>query len=350
MNTTIFWLIAQFSYLFGNGVLFFTFYKVEYISDRIRYLTMSILTISAIVGTALFSLAKQPYTSENLSQRVSMGFKTSVKTVTETVRLLGDYKALLMIIPYLYTGIYQSFFMGVYGTSLGQTKKFGDDAKWLAGVSGIFVGVGQITAALLRILWSKLMFTHNRFQKSSPIFHVTIGLIAASVCNVLIYTYLPDRSPIEETEDVSIFKPSEVIAILCSFLLGFADCFYQTEIFNFIGLHFKEATPSAMAMFSFFQAIGGILVFFYTNHLSFGLRMQISIMAVGCLLSFIVFLIVISQSVYESSQEVETKPAQNNGIQFTETSSLNKNCHSNKEDISFDSDYKPNCQNIETVT
>ena len=44
---------------------------------------------------------------------------------------------------FCYTGLIMSF-LSVYGTSIGRTKKFGENAKSLVGLHGIMIGVGEI--------------------------------------------------------------------------------------------------------------------------------------------------------------------------------------------------------------
>jgi len=52
-----------------------------------------------------------------------------------------------MCTPYL-PGFELSFWSGIYGTCVGATGFFGDEAKSLIGLTGIFVGVGQIFGEL----------------------------------------------------------------------------------------------------------------------------------------------------------------------------------------------------------
>lgn len=41
-------------------------------------------------------------------------------------------------------GLELTFFSGVYGTCIGAVNKFGSDEKSLIGLSGIFIGIGEI--------------------------------------------------------------------------------------------------------------------------------------------------------------------------------------------------------------
>lgn len=43
-----------------------------------------------------------------------------------------------------FSGIELSFFSGVYSPSIGFTKQMGSNVKQLVGLSGIFIGVGEV--------------------------------------------------------------------------------------------------------------------------------------------------------------------------------------------------------------
>jgi hypothetical protein len=44
----------------------------------------------------------------------------------------------------IFAGIELTFFSGVYGTCISNTKQFGHDSKGLIGISGMFIGAGEI--------------------------------------------------------------------------------------------------------------------------------------------------------------------------------------------------------------
>ncbi len=252
---------------------------------------MSILTLISIVGSACFLCTVTSRNDETLLTRVKNGLQISLDTAIETRQLVTSLQAVLLIIVYLYTGIVQSFFMVIYGTCVGQTLYFGKDAKWLAGVSGIFLGAGQVSAAVFRLAFSALYLAKKPTAKCLQLFYVIVGFNLFSIAMLLIFLYLPDESPNMATNEVSFLEPNKFVALLSSFLLGFSDCFFQTEVFNYIGAAFTASTPSAMAMFSFFQAVGGTFVFLYTYYFQFSLRAQVFIMEALSLSSLIVFFI-----------------------------------------------------------
>lgn len=43
-----------------------------------------------------------------------------------------------------FQGLVLTFFSGVYGTCIGAVNRFGSEEKSLIGLSGIFIGVGEI--------------------------------------------------------------------------------------------------------------------------------------------------------------------------------------------------------------
>lgn len=58
--------------------------------------------------------------------------------------------------PSVPTGLELTFYSGVYGTCIGAMTQFGKDAKSLIGLSGIFIGLGEILGES-SVLW--LVFT-----------------------------------------------------------------------------------------------------------------------------------------------------------------------------------------------
>lgn len=49
-----------------------------------------------------------------------------------------------MLFYLFFLGFELTFFSGVYGTSVGHNQHFGNHAKSLIGLCGIFIGVGEI--------------------------------------------------------------------------------------------------------------------------------------------------------------------------------------------------------------
>lgn len=164
-------------------------------------------------------------------------------------------------------GIELGFFSGVYSSSVGFTKQFGDQAKQLVGLSGIFIGVGEVlgrhttTPHLLFLTMFLVLVTGGsifgifgsktrRFGRD-PV--VIGGFIIHVVCFFLIFLNLPNSSPFEDTDEEAFIKSNAILAILCSFLLGLGDACYNTQIFSILGDVYADNSAPAFAIFKFMQ-------------------------------------------------------------------------------------------------
>lgn len=63
------------------------------------------------------------------------------------------------LIYFILTGFELTFFSGVYGFCISNNVHFGDDRKGLIGISGMFIGAGEILGKLA--LASHRSFTYN---------------------------------------------------------------------------------------------------------------------------------------------------------------------------------------------
>ena len=95
--------------------------------------------MSLIGVLAFFILRPTPWAS---------GSDTAANSTPQEVfwgafKLMATPKMLMLVITFSYNGLMQAF-RGVYGTSIGRTKNFGDDAKSLVGLHGIAANVGGI--------------------------------------------------------------------------------------------------------------------------------------------------------------------------------------------------------------
>lgn len=77
--------------------------------------------------------------------------------------MFKSQKPPFVIISNVLTGIELTFFSGVYGTCISNTPQFGDNAKGLIGISGMFIGVGEILGKLLKQeQWFKKYWQKNK--------------------------------------------------------------------------------------------------------------------------------------------------------------------------------------------
>jgi MFS family permease len=141
-----------------------------------------------------------------------------------------------------------SFFSGVYSSSIGFTLEIGQDAKRLVGLSGIFIGIGEVLGG---VTFGLLGTKTTRFGRD-PIF--ILGFVLHVICFFLIFLNLPNLANFGDTHDVSVFNPPIAnVALLCAFLLGFGDACFNTQIYSILGGNFAKNSAAAFSIFKFVQ-------------------------------------------------------------------------------------------------
>ncbi|XP_025219558.1 UNC93-like protein MFSD11 isoform X2 [Theropithecus gelada] len=234
------------------------------------------LTVISLVGTVLFFLIRKP-DSENVlgedessddqdmevNESAQNNLTKAVDAFKKSFRLCVTKEMLLLSITTAYTGLELTFFSGVYGTCIGAINKFGAEEKSLIGLSGIFIGIGEILGGSLFGLLSK----NNRFGRN-PV--VLLGILVHFIAFYLIFLNMPGDAPIapvKGTDSSAYIKSSKEVAILCSFLLGLGDSCFNTQLLSILGFLYSEDSAPAFAIFKFVQSICAAVAFFYSNYL-----------------------------------------------------------------------------------
>ncbi|XP_029584074.1 UNC93-like protein MFSD11 [Salmo trutta] len=309
-NSGIFWALLQFSLFFGNMYIYFAWHGHVHISDKDRQTVFISLTVISLVGSFLFFLIQKPEpeatpseASESLLQTESTESASIVVATPglgsqaldafkKALQLSVTKEMLLLSISIAYTGLELTFYSGVYGTCIGAMTQFGDDAKSLIGLSGIFIGLGEILGGGVFGMLNKC----NRFGRN-PV--VLLGLITHFMAFYLIFLNIASDAPIAPEEGTHLqayITPSVEVALLCSFLLGLGDSCFNTQLLSIVGFMFREDSAPAFAVFKFVQSITAALAFFYSNYLL--LHWQLLIMVVvgflGTLSFFVAEWVVVS--------------------------------------------------------
>ncbi|NXJ69879.1 MFS11 protein, partial [Rostratula benghalensis] len=285
-NSGVFWALLQSSLFFGNLYIYFAWQGKTHISESDRRTVFIALTVISLVGTVLFFLIrKQEDTKapgEEDSANEILGDSSSaqnkmaraVAAFKKSIKLSFTKEIMLLSVTTAYTGLELTFFSGVYGTCIGAVNRFGSEEKSLIGLSGIFIGVGEILGGGLFGLLSK----NNRFGRN-PV--VMLGIVVHFIAFYLIFFNMPNNAPIapmEGTNDVAYMIPSKEVAILCSFLLGLGDSCFNTQLLSILGFLYSEDSAPAFAIFKFVQSICAAVAYFYSNY--FLLQWQLLIMVV----------------------------------------------------------------------
>ncbi|KRZ11280.1 UNC93-like protein MFSD11 [Trichinella zimbabwensis] len=261
----------------------------ELSSDTVR-LIFIVFTCMAVVGTALFALLKQmrpeeqlerllEYESDRESPSVDSVALTMVKKRLTVIEEIGIclFVLICLVVVFLYSGILLTFWSGVYGTCLTFTRQFTVSTKVLLALNVIFVGLGESLGGLVFGLITSTIESMGR-----PVV-IILGAIVNVLSFFLIFLFIPSLSPFQPTDDVAYLLPNEYVAILCSFLLGFGDSCWNTQIYATLGSKYTTESTRAFALFKFFNSLSSAISFFYTSYLL--LQWQLVILVVMCFLA-----------------------------------------------------------------
>ncbi|XP_009983624.1 PREDICTED: UNC93-like protein MFSD11 isoform X1 [Tauraco erythrolophus] len=288
-NSGVFWALLQSSLFFGNLYVYFAWQGKTHISESDRRTVFIALTVISLVGTVLFFLirkqedTKAPGEEDSANEVLGDSSATvsaqnkmtrAVAAFKKSIKLSFTKEIMLLSVTTAYTGLELTFFSGVYGTCIGAVNRFGSEEKSLIGLSGIFIGLGEILGGGVFGLLSK----NNRFGRN-PV--VMLGIVVHFIAFYLIFFNMPNDAPIapmKGTDDVAYMIPSKEVAIFCSFLLGLGDSCFNTQLLSILGFLYSEDSAPAFAIFKFVQSICAAVAFFYSNY--FLLQWQLLIMVI----------------------------------------------------------------------
>ncbi|VVD04557.1 UNC93-like protein MFSD11 isoform X1 [Leptidea sinapis] len=273
-NSGIFWAMLQCSLFFGNLFVFIKFQGKTHIDLETRNVVFGALTAVCAVGIVFLLLLRPirraPAIDDVKSEMVESA--GPMEAFKGALRLFGTRDMIMLSAAFIYTGVELSFFSGVYSPSIGFTLAMGDNVKQLVGLSGVFIGLGEVLGgALFGILGNKT----TRWGRD-PI--VIMGYFIHMTSFFLIFINLPNVAPFGDTMDTSYISPSSYLAMFCSFLLGFGDACYNTQIYSILGGKYADNSTSAFALFKFTQSLAAAACFFYSSKAL--LSVQLGVLAV----------------------------------------------------------------------
>ena len=93
---------------------------------------MVLLSITSVGVLTFLFLRPTPWATSD-----SAASSSPAQILRGSFKLLVTPGMLLLVLTFAYTGLVLTFWSGVYGTCIGRTKLFGEDAKSLVGLHGI---------------------------------------------------------------------------------------------------------------------------------------------------------------------------------------------------------------------
>jgi len=258
MYSGIFWAMSISSGLIGNVFVYTQFQGKDKIDDATRNTVGVVLLSVTCAGIVCMFFLRRPSPRNSDTGEASQTRSSPTQALRESFRLFLTKDMLLLCITFFYTGINLNIWSAVYGTSIGFTKAF-PDRKGLATISGMLVSVGEIAGGLVFGILGKVFVRRGR----DPI--VVLGFVLSMTAYFLAFINLPNMSPIEETSHKAYIESNQYLAIFTSFILGFSDACFNTQVFSILGGTFRQESASAFAIFKFVQSLAASIAFWYSS-------------------------------------------------------------------------------------
>jgi len=269
-NSGLFWAMNMSSAFWGNLFAYVLFRGEEYIEKNTRMLLGGVLTgVSAAGIILMFFLRPTPWAEKKDQDNM-------VTTLKKSVNLFLTKDMLMFSITMFYTGLNQGLWGGVYSTCIGFTGGFGESRKAMATLSGIIVASGEVIGGLLFGFLGFLTVKRGR----DPI--VMLGFVLSMLTYFLMFINFPPEAPLGETDNIGYISPNKAMALCTSFILGFSDACFNTQVTSMLGGIFQDQAASAFGIFKFVQSLASAIYFFYSPYLQF--QYQLLILAIFSIL------------------------------------------------------------------
>ncbi|KAF6202112.1 hypothetical protein GE061_004510 [Apolygus lucorum] len=300
-NSGIFWALFQSSMLYGNFFVFMVFQGKSHIDEGTKNLVSGVLAAVCGLGVGLLVLLRPSVGTDG--QALARRVVGPVEAFTEAIKLFSEKEMILLCFTFLYTGLAQTFYSGVYSPSIAATLDISEDPKRLMGLSGLFIGIGEIFGGVVFGLLGAKTVRWGR----SPI--VILGFVVNVATYFLIFLNIPNEAPLRETHEAAYIQSNPYIAVLCSGLLGFSDSCFNTQIYAAIGTIFSERSVPAFAIFKFTQSLSAAIAFVYSLYI--GLYIHIAILIGWVLLGTITFCI--TEAMVKRRKELDEDSQEDSG-------------------------------------
>jgi len=256
-NSGIFWAMNMSSGFIGNLIAYLLFNGDEEIDKNTRMTLGWILTSISFAGALCgLLLRKTPWAEKEDSN--------FVQTIKDSWSLFVTRNMLMFSLTMFFTGLNQSLWAGVYSAKIGYTVGYGENRTALASISAIIVAAGEVVGGLLFGLFGFMTIKWGRH----PI--LLLGSVLTLISYAFMFINFPQDAPDgENTSETGFIEPNTPLALTTSFLLGFGDACFNTQVASILGGVFKAQAASAFGIFKFVQSIATGICFFYSPYLGF---------------------------------------------------------------------------------
>jgi len=265
--------------LLGNAFVYFKFAGVEIINSEVRLHVGLILICLASTGTIMsLFLPHKPKKKE-----LQISIRAMIKSFG---KLFITKNMLLLCCTAFYSGTLLNIGLAVLPTCIGFNLGFGDQRKGLANVSGMLVSIGQVLSGVIFGIFGRKL---DKYGRSSILI---LACVLILICYITILISFPKESIFGETSEnhSSIIESNIYIVVCTSFCIGISTICVQVQVNSLFGTVFKQELSTAFAIYSFIQAVGVSVSFWYEPWLN--LYWQLAIAAFVAVLGTATFCVV----------------------------------------------------------
>ncbi|XP_055332780.1 UNC93-like protein MFSD11 [Paramacrobiotus metropolitanus] len=272
-NTGVFWGLYQSSLVTGNMFYFIMVHGAEQIDTETRLIVFGTLTGISGIGIVVFALLVHPWCEKvrrppheylTLSQNGAepVPHRSAKEALVATLKVAKNRDMLILMPIFCYIGVEGTFWVNVYGTSLGYTERFGTLRESLVGLTGVFAGAGEIIGGLLLGFLGKWM--HYNGKDGMLMFAMVVHVAAY----YLTFLNTPSSASLGMTDDGAYVDPDPYIAMVVAFLLGLGDAIFNSQCMAYLGHVYRHDCVSVFGVYQFWCAIANCISFLYATILT----------------------------------------------------------------------------------
>ncbi|XP_067633279.1 UNC93-like protein MFSD11 [Eurosta solidaginis] len=271
-NSGIFLMAQQASYLICATLMYFQYTDDADFEDTDRYIIISILTFICLIGLAMLFFLRLPPSNQAIDESNSMTCAAVFIAVKDNILLLLERDMILLTVIFIYTGVVQAFYSGVYGPALSDTKGLDMESSEVLNLGYIFKGCGGFLGAAIFAVLGDLTIRWGRdvFMYMAGVFHL--------LAFILIFLNVPNSATFGQSNESSVIHPPNLsVAMTCSFFYGFGASFYTVHIYSMLAGSFMAESTAGFAIYKFFQCLACALSYLYSRFVSLYIQMGILI-------------------------------------------------------------------------
>ncbi|XP_070571754.1 protein unc-93 homolog A-like [Ptychodera flava] len=217
-------------------------------SEKTQHILISIYLGCGVIAALIILVFLDPLNTR--TSKETLEDKRISSRLLSTLRLLKNYRMILMLPLMVYSGVEQAYIAGDY------TQSFVSCSLGVQMVGYVMIAFG-ITDALASLLFGRIQEYVGRIAL------FILGAITHLGLMVVMLLWQPTES-------------HEWLFFVVAALWGLGDAVWQTQIASFVGVLFPEDQEPAFSNYRLWQALGFTITFAYSHYLCVNAKLYIA--------------------------------------------------------------------------